>query len=250
MKPLIAIIYTTFLREDLAQATIESILNSWSDKFVLMIGEQTNEDYSKLHQLYGKDERIVYTKLPFDCGVSFARNALIDKAIESDIPLCILTADSLAFSERTLFNLDKAIDLLSHSDISILGFDIEHRTPWEYNLDMDSKRFILQRLGKDTLRQERGLSILDCEICRQFFICKTMPVHQVRWDVELKTADHEDFFWRFKQAGYRVAWTPDISGRYIEYKPLQYLKYRNRMYSIFRKKLLKKYNLRSWVTYK
>ena len=252
MKPKIAIIYTTFLREELARETLKSITDNWRDDFVLLIADQGDSSKKPFYfeKLY-PGKAIGYNKLPFDCGVSLARNMLVQEAMDRGIKYCILTADSIEFTPETVKKLNLAIDFLeSIYKVGILGFDLNNRIPWEYDMELGKEDFILTKNTITYKDETTGLSVKKCDICRQFFIAKTEALQQVRWDNDLKTADHEDFFWRFKQAGYGVFWTPDISGNYIDCKPPEYAIYRKRMYKEFRKILQKKYNITGWVIYK
>ena len=252
MKPKIAIIYTTFLREELAERTIKSIVDNWRDDFVLMIADQ-GENFKKLdfyEKLY-PGKAIEYTKLPFDCGLSLARNVLVQEAMDRGIKYCIVTADSIEFTPATVKKLDSATVFLNSVDkAGILGFDLKDRIPWEYDMELGDEDFILTKNVLMCIDILTSLRVKKCDICRQFLIAKTWALQHVRWDNDLKTADHEDFFWRFKQAGYGVYWTPDIVANYIKCVPHEYLLYRKRMYKEFRKVLQKKYNITGWVIYK
>ncbi|MDI6729839.1 MAG: hypothetical protein QMD44_13080, partial [Thermodesulfovibrionales bacterium] len=186
----------------------------------------------------------------FDCGVSYARNYLIQAAFKKGIRYCLLTADSIEFIPETVANLAKAINFLQNNPgIGILGFDLKDRTPWEYFMDLKDNHFLLKKNDAIEIDPATGLRIKRCDICRQFFLARIETIVKVKWDEDLKTGEHEDFFWRYKQAGYKVCWTPDIIGNYINYKPAGYVKYRNRQYSEFREILFRKHNLNNWVEY-
>lgn len=252
MQAKIAIIYTTFLRDELTKKTIKSITDNWCDDFLLLIADQGYwfKEPFFFKKLY-PGKAIEYIKLPFDCGVSLARNVLVQEAMNSGIKYCILTADSIEFTPETVKKLDSAIDFLDEIyEAGILGFDLNNRIPWEYDMELGENDFILTKNTVIDEDETTGLSVKKCDICRQFFIAKTEALHQVRWDNDLKTADHEDFFWRFKQAGYGVYWTSDIGGNYIDCKPQEYAIYRKRMYREFKKVLQRKYNITGWVIYK
>jgi hypothetical protein len=253
MNDRIAIIYTTFLRDWLAKKTIISIVKNWARNFYLFVGDQGREGTVDEKEFFDSFiiETKIWTKLPFDCGVSFARNELIASAQKLGFNYCLLTADSIVFIPETVNNLGKALQFLeSHSDIGILGFDLKDRVSWEYFMDIKNNSFVLTKNDIIEIDPETGLRFKHCDICRQFFLAKIDIISSVKWDEQFKTGEHEDFFWRYKQAGHKVCWTPDISGQYIDYKPAEYLRYRNRQYQEFRQLLLKKYNLNDWVQYR
>jgi hypothetical protein len=250
----IAIIYTTFLRDWLVKKTIISIFKNWQYRFTLFIGDQGREDYKEFLDSFKisalKKEGILWATQTYDCGVSLSRNDLIDQAAYLKFKYCLLTADSIQFIPETVNNLDKAVQFLeNHSEVGILGFDLKDRIPWEYFMDIKNNSFLLTKTGPIETDPVTGLHFKRCDICRQFFLTKIDSILAVKWDEQLKTGDHEDFFWRYKQAGYKVCWTPDISGQYIDYKPEEYLRYRNRQYKEFRKILFKKHNLNNWIEY-
>lgn len=252
----IAIIYTTFLRDALFQQTIQSILGLREEKqisFVLLIGDQNLRGPQLSQQLLYKNYirvNITHFFLPFDCGVSFARNYLMQYASHLGISYCLLTADSIAFTTETINRLPAAIQFLqNHPKAGILGFDLKDRVPWEYNMDIRNNSFFISKPGPLQTDPLTGLRFNYCDICRQFFLAKTDTLLSVKWDEQLKIGEHEDFFWRYKLAGHKVCWTPDITGQYIDYKPAEYVKYRNRQYTEFRQILFNKYRLNNWVEY-
>lgn len=247
MNDYIAIIYTTFLRDPLFKKTIQSIFDNWQSNFLLLIGDQNKKESSNVALTKSP---AYWLSLPFDCGISYARNKLIEQAAAFGIKYCLLTADSIEFTLDTICNLNNGLQFLKNNpDIGILGFDLDNRVPWEYFMDIQNNRFMLKKNDVIEIDPATGLRIKRCDICRQFFLAKINTILDVKWDENLKTGEHEDFFWRYKQAGHKVCWTPDITGNYIDFKPAEYTKYRNRQYNEFRDKLFKKYNLNDWVEY-
>lgn len=248
----IAIIYTTFLRDQLAKKTIISIIKNWIPEFDLFVGDQgreTPENEKEFFDFFIR-EAGTWKPLPFDCGVSYARNILLKQAAGKGIKYCILTADSIAFIPETVANLNKGVQFLEdHPEVGILGFDLKDRAPWEYFLEIKNNSFYLTKTGAIETDPATGLRVKRCDICRQFFLAKIDTILNVQWDEQLKTGEHEDFFWRYKQAGYKVFWTPDICGQYVNDKPAEYVKYRNRQYTEFRRILFRKHNLSNWVEY-
>ena len=175
----IAIIYTTFLRPDLARETLLSIRGH--KEHLILVGDQGDED-NKNHIIV--NQRFEYTNridisLPFDCGVSFARNELIKTANKLKYEYCIITADSIRFTNdgtyfkflphRAIPKIELAIQYLdSQPTVGILGFDLSGRVPWEYNMDIADGKFILTKAGELEVDQLTGLRVRKCDICRQF----------------------------------------------------------------------------------
>lgn len=251
----IAILYTTFIRPELAHQTLFSIYQNWQDNFFLLVADQGEPEDRKLIFPFSEEfatfmEKLKYFHLPFDCGLSFARNFLVEKALEMKIDYCLITADSIQFTPQTIEKLQAAISYLrSDKALGILGFELNGRIPWEFFMDIKDGHFFLKKPGDLKTDEKTGLRVKECDICRNFFLAKTKILSKIRWDDELKLCEHEDFFWRFKQAGYKAAWTPNISAEYINSKTPQYEGFRNRIYTEYMQLLQKKYHLSGWVIY-
>jgi len=237
----IAIIYTTFLRSELAMNTISSIISNWIPNSKLFIGDQ-NKIAGKI---YDVNLNFEIFSLPFDCGLSYARNYLINKANEEGYKYCLITADSIEFN--SIANLQPVIDFMKKDDLTALvGFKLNNRVSWEYLMELvPGKHFNLIK-PTETI-EDNGIKYTECNIVKNFFLAKTEALLNVPWDNALKMHEHEDFFWRLKQKTYKVFYTDYFSANYIDFKPPEYLKYRQRMYSEFRKIFQEKYKIKGWV---
>ena len=252
MNPKIGVIYTSFLRDELMKRTLQSIVNNWHEDFVVLIGDQRDSVpplFNTAITEMRKKGLINYFMLPFDCGLSRSRNFLVEQAAKFGLEYCLITADSIEFTPETIERMDDVKQYLKNSQTGILGFNIKNKVSWEYFMDLKEGKFILTNNFNDYLDLQTRLVLKDCDICRNFFLAKTEILLKVQWDNELKLCEHEDFFWRIKQAGYKVKWTPNVSGSYIDFKPPNYLEYRMRIYKEFMKLLQMKYKLNGWVEY-
>lgn len=246
----IAVIYTTFLRTELMQQTLLSVLQTVPKDVMVLVGDQDfkNDNYVQ----FKKYDNLVITQLPYDCGVSYARNVLIEKAhIEYNCEFIILSADSIKFTPKTWNEaiIEKCINVLrSNEKYGIIGLDLENREPWEYSLRLEVPTgFIISKtIGLQFATQE-DIDIRHCDICRNFLIAKTKTMLIVPYDNDLKTGEHEDFFYRFKQAGYVVGYTKALQATYVKDAPAAYFKMRKRLYHEFSKKLMIKYKINKWV---
>ena len=72
---------------------------------------------------------------------------------------------------------------------------------------------------------------------------------KVKWDNNLKLAEHEDFFHRYKKAGYKVCWTDAIIAEKMTDRPTEYLSYRKQNFEEGLQYLRKKYKTTGWVNY-
>lgn len=250
----LAIIYTTFLRDKLMYKTVQSIIDNWQDNYVLLIGDQNklvNRPCMYYHDLMYHGSLICYN-LPYDCGLSYARNYLINKAHEMGIKYVLITADSIQFTDK--YNFQPIIDLLeSDPKHAIVGLNLKNRQPWVYDMEIHPKhnKFVVIKPRQEVI-SHNNIKYTPCDTVANYFIAKTDILKEIGWDNELKLAEHEDFFMRLKQAGYKTFYTDEIDAEYINDKPDEYKQKRNRLYSEFKYILKKKYNLDpegSWLCY-
>jgi len=243
----IAIIYTTFLRNKLSLETIQSIQPYLSEKMILLIGDQ-NKVGQGINHKYTNCKHTIYYELPFDCGLSYGRNYLVQIAQKMGIKYCLLTADSIKFTEK--YNFDPIINFLEEKEErGIVGFELLDRQYWVYNIDLIPGLFF--KLTKNNLKvvNNQEIQFTGCEVITNFFLAKTKCLIDNKWDNELKLAEHEDFFWRLKQTKYKVFWTNYIKAQYINQKNTEYNKYRRRLYYEFKQKLQQKYSITGWLQY-
>jgi len=250
----IAVIYTTFLRDDLAKKTLKSILNNWNSDYKLLIGDQSGGksngelfryfvDYLQKNK---KRKCVSYYQLPFDCGLSYARNFLVKKAQELGCGYCLVTADSIKFTKK--YKFDSIIKFMELKEgIVKVGFSLKNRVPWEFNMRLLPGECFELRLSSEKFLKYLGIEYQKVDICKNFFLAKTQLLLNIPWDNELSLLEHEDHCWRLKQVGYKTYVTNSINAEYIDDKPLEYKQYRNRMYLEYRKKLQQKYDIKGWV---
>ena len=235
----IALIYTTFLRDDLASKTITSIINNWNTDWRLLIGDQNPTDEKA--SLYAN---FMYYDLPFDCGLSYARNYLVKKAKELGYEYCLVTADSIEFTGQ--YNFEPIMIFMKDNGVDKVGFRLDNRVSWEYNIELIPGKHFELSLSNENLEYD-GITYNKVDICKNFFLAKTDALINIPWDNELKLSEHEDHCWRLKQASYKTYFTNYIGANYVDNKPNEYTKYRQRMYFEYRKKLQEKYGIKGWI---
>jgi hypothetical protein len=231
---------------------VESILANWQDCFVLMVGLQDDyesESFGIISKIIednpGKEIRLY--DLEYNCGISVARNELINKAAMWGYKYVLLTADSILFQKME--NLDALIHNMTYQAFDLCGLDLQNRIPWEAKLNLIEKQsFELDFIDP---KEKDVKNIVPCDIVRNFWIARTEALIQVPYDEQLIMCEHEDFFWRFKQAGYIVGCTNYCSGTYNkEENTPEYDKIRATNFRIGMQRLKDKYSLKTWVTYK
>lgn len=246
MENQIAILYTTFLRDELMYKTLESIFQNCTKNCIVLVADQGDYDEKKI-AFIKKAYNCNYYLLPYDCGLSYARNFLVQKASEFHIPYCLLTADSILFTEH--YNFMNIIDFMK-TDLKIakVGLKLNNRVSWEFNLDLIPGDSFMLQVSKDftTFNQ---IPYHKVDICKNFFLATTESLLKVPWDNELKLLEHEDHCWRLKEAGYKTFTTNEVSANYISDKNAKYNEMRKRMYEEYNLKLKQKYGITSWIKY-
>lgn len=261
MNNRIAIILTSIERPYALKKSIESIIAVWQEEWILMIGLQDDYD-SESFKIVSKiiedntEKEIRLYDLEYDCGISKARNELINKTYLWNIPYVLLTADSIIFDE-SMKNLKYLFPCLDA--YNLIGLSLNNRIGWEAKLqllDIPKRVFELDfitKFPKDFVWNvgDKVFNLWDCDIVRNFWIAKTEALIQVPYDEQLIMCEHEDFFWRAKQQSLIVGCTNLCSGTYIkEENTPEYDKIRNNNFCIGKQRLLDKYSLNTWVTYK
>jgi hypothetical protein len=241
----IAAIYTSFLRPELVKKTLPSYTPYEIDVFM---GDQSRH-LTNIEDIYNINKFIYYNALPYDCGLSFARNYLVKQAKENGNRYCLITADSIKLTDYISYNAINSVLKFLDADENngIVGLKLLNRLPWEYDMNLiDGSHFSLKTCVRPAIEFE-GLTFCPCDIVKNFFLAKSWVLDRIKWDNTLKLFEHEDFFYRVKKSGYNVFYTDIVAGEYLDYKPPEYKLMRDRMYHEYRDLLRKKYGISGWI---
>ena len=236
----IVAIYTTFLRPSLVKKTLPSYLEFFNGKVLVLDQGREEDEINKIVKDLG-DERLIYYKLPWDCGLSYARNFGIKKSKELGAKYILLTADSIKLVEP--IKAKKIISFLeSCKNFAVVGLELKDRVFWHLDMELkkDGWHFDLPRKGKVIFE---GVEYIICDVVKNFFIGKVDLLLECPYDVELRLAEHEDWAYRLKIKGYKVFYTDYLSANYIYDRNPLYTTYRNRLYKEFIPKVKKKYGI-------
>lgn len=239
---LIAIIIPTFLREEKIKDCIESLLKTFGDVnrfqpwFKIYIGEQAHITptkkilYDYLQQLGHK-----IITLPYNCGLSYARNYLIEQTNE---PFILISDDDYIFNDLT--NFEPMINtLLLNENVGIVGGALNDRETHPTRIYIDKiknntsnkltyiTKPINYSLSKSTINQ-KSYRYFKTELVSNFFLAKREIFHDIKWDNELKLVEHSDFFLRLKTTKWIVLFTPDtVVQHHPENNPPEYCSFRD-----------------------
>lgn len=243
----IAICITAFLRDTLLFKTIQSIIDNYTEGCVVLIADQgyNSEEKNVNIDYYKSQIPLEYYKLPFDCGLSYARNFLVNKAKEMNIPYCLISADSILFLSK--YNFNPIIQFLELDEKrGLVGFELKNsKCPWEYNLNLDSNGIHL--ISSNNVTVENNINYKKCEIVRNIFLAKTQTLINL-WDSEMKLGEHELAFIEYKKRGYEVYWTDSYIFKKCNQNTGEYNDYRARL-GDYIKILKQKLNIKTWVIY-
>jgi hypothetical protein len=244
----IAICITTFLRDNLLFKNVQTYIDNYTENTILLIADQGYHSKEK-------DEFYAYVKsqipcevyyLPFDSGLSYGRNYLVQKAKDMNIEFCIISADSLQMLAK--YDYTTIIDFLkSDKSYGLVGFeDAGGKCCWEFNLDVQPEGIHLSLSDKHLTYGT--LSLKQVDICGNIFLAKTDAILNL-WDNEMKLAEHELAFIELKKREFKVFFTDTIKFKRVTTgNTKEYEQYRNRWKDYIA--LLKdKLDIDTWVIY-
>lgn len=158
----------------------------------------------------GLQERPVVHRLPFDCGISAARNHLVD-ASPGEYKLSL--DDDFLFTERT--DIDALVRLLvAHPEAGLVGGCVTSDGKVRHVGTRFERRdaTLLQLPHDGVFGEHAGLRIKQTDCIPLFVLMRKDLFSHLRWDPRLKTGGaHFDFFLRLPETPYHVLYTPDIA---------------------------------------
>lgn len=162
-----------------------------------------------------------YFTLPFDTGISFGRNYILDK-VETEY--FMLIDDDTIFTKKT--NLNWPLYILENYE----NIDLVAGAYSKSVLNLNQFRGTLFSDQK-TLYRIQGLhsKIIDgfpiYDYTPNMFLARTEKIKPIKWDEELKICEHSEFFWRARK---------QINSTFIRYFYAKNLLSRPKIYKKFR----------------
>jgi GT2 family glycosyltransferase len=239
---------TTMDRPHAVERLLLSVATHRPEASVHVADQSESVDQASYDRLAGRleeaglRERPTIHALPCDCGVSAARNHLIDS---TPAEYKLILDDDFVFTERT--DVDALVGLLdARPGAGVAGGSV---------IRGDRVRNVgtLLRKRGDSLHQQEaggpfdeqaGIRFKRTDCVPMFALMRRALFEHVRWDPALKTAgEHLDFFFRIQRTPYDVLYAPDVT---IDHPPIEadpsYVELRVR--SEFLKQMLAKHNVR------
>jgi len=219
----IDIIITTIDRPYVVKRLIDSIRIYYPD-IDIYVGDQSKEtkSFDEVKQVFD---------LPYDCGLSYARNYMFDNTPK---PLKLLLDDDYVFTNSTI--IENLLTLKEYFDI-VGGAVLEKHGYRKFEYNFERKGNVLNAY---TISYKYAyIDEVPYQICDSVMNFGLFPKDVQRWDENLKLAEHMDYFYRYQG---KVCYTPSVIVFHDSFKPPEYLALRQRgMY--YREKFKEKHGL-------
>lgn len=196
---MLSVVITTINNPKILQRSIDSCREHLPEAKIIIVRQSDNT--------YPAIPDALTINIPYDFGLSYSRNKAVQASLELGYDQCLIMADSIQITNGD--NIRKILKTYNESGFDLVGLNLDNRCRWEGTLDLiKGKGFKINILPFEDAQYTR------CDIVRNFFIARTQTLYNVMWDNELKMREHEDFFWRYKLAGYKVCCSRLFCGIY------------------------------------
>jgi hypothetical protein len=238
-----SIIVKTMLRPSSLRRLVKSICCYYPSSPILIGNDQPNEPNPLINEDFSTTN-IHYFRLPEDCGLSAARNALVAKVVT---PYTVVVEDDFEFvSSTNLAKLKKYIDEYNYDVVAGQLLTVGNtETGWRCTGTLQKHFGLMHRVG-NKLQCEAGFlsqqeECKEVEITLNFFLAKTSSLKNHPWDEELKLGEHQDWFLRAK-GKLKVGVVSSVIALHHVCHSENYLKYRNRLLD-YQRLFMSKHNL-------
>lgn len=247
----VAIIIPTFLRNNCLKLLVESIKKTLpSDWYRLYIGDQgySDLDTSKYYETLKKEGHFV-TYLPFNSGLSFTRNYLVEQTKE---PFILLIDDDFEFYNET--KIQNFIQILNDNpNMGVVGGILKDYPPYNfYIFRQDDNLYYVRPNIKNRFTTssycQSSIGYQFCDIVLNFSMFKRELFKDIKWNPELKMCEHSDFYIRLKNLKkWEVGFTDTVKAIHQKKdNPPDYEQFRSKVNNKpFLAKFLKEMNLNS-----
>jgi len=187
-------IIKTFERPEALRTLIRSIRKFYPTVKILIA-----DDSRKPIPVEGKN--IEYFVLPFDSGLSYGRNFLVD-LVETKYTL--LLDDDFIFTKDT--KIEKFVKVLETTKIDIISGNVElDEALVNYHglLELKGKTLHYKHGNRGEIN---GIEIMDLVL--NFFLARTETLKDNPWDNDLKVAEHTD--WMLRTKDLKKGFSPEV----------------------------------------
>ena len=244
------IIITTFDRPECLDRLLASIFQYYPDIPVVV----ADNGFTKYEAPDLFKDKVELISMEPDSGLSACRNKAVQYVktkytfvVDDDV---IFTDTTKIYNFISIFQEGPAIDIVGGilQDEDHGKLPGVHKIPGVENIiaqcdiDLETKGTTLYKYpSPDFLKKTKeGVHYKYVDFVINFFLAKTSLFEEIKWDEDLKLAEHFDFFLRLKNitTGYsrRVAFTPDVKADHKndQRENEEYLEYRTRSKHFFK----------------
>lgn len=222
----------TFLRHDLALRCVRSIKERYPSKVLVVDDSDAPKSFEDELKALG----VKLLRLPYDSGLSAGRNAGI-KQIAT--PYTVVLDDDTIVTQES--RIDRMLRLLSRADIVCGAMRQDGElVDWHGSYLRRENGLILVPFDGE-YEEANTVRFARVDFGLNFLAARTAFLRSNRWDVNLKTHEHTDFFLRLKDTKARVVFAPDSIFGHAPEKPNAYRSMRYRRE--FRLKFFAKHGL-------
>ncbi len=199
----------SFLRPEYTMACVKSLRENYPD-IQILVGD--NGEFNQELKDFINEHGGRYFVLPYDSGVSYARNRLMELMTTE----YVLVGDDDFFYDKNARADDMEKFMLGHPEYVLIGGRISNKGvvanyQGVINILPDHLHYI--PLDPEALEydEDSGLNYQTADIVFNYFVARISEIKDVKWDENIKVAfEHSDWFLSLKKAGGRaVAFTPD-----------------------------------------
>lgn len=223
----------TFMRPDALERLLLSIAEFYPEANVY-IGDQNRKFIARYYrdlfdklQERGMQKRPKAINLPYDCGLSYARNFLF---MNTPNHFKLLLEDDFVFTADTKPELLYDI-MKSDSSLRVVGGSVVQegvRIPFEFNFVLRDR--VLYQVPDGDHWQQFGAARWKFTQCvMNFALFRAEVMRKVEWDHHIKIyGEHMDFFYRLSKTDWRVGFTDSTSINHVVSKSPEYKEMRTR----------------------
>lgn len=181
------------------------------------------------HEFYNRWKElldITLIEMPFDSGLSAGRNQLVKNTKRKYI---LLLDDDFEFYPAT--DIEGFYNVLEFDKEAMVvgGTTIKNRTtPEHYEFDIEYKDRILTKreIQRKPIIIKSRYTVFKANSVLNFALFRRELFDTIRWDDELKIAEHMDFYFNFFIAGFKALFMPQVKIFHMKESNKDYKKYR------------------------
>lgn len=199
----------SFLRPEYTKECILSLRREYGKSIKILVAE--NGEYNQELEKFIKKNKGEYYVMPYDSGVCYARNRLVELAKTEFV---LVGDDDFYYTEQA--GVDKMLKFLkSRKDFCLIGGRIRESGEiknYQGHLEIGKDFIHYKPLGdKFKKNKKSGIRYAEADITFNYFLARKDKIKKVPWDEKIKVAyEHSDWFLMIKKAGVKkVGYTPD-----------------------------------------